>query len=530
MDNFTGIDRQIAEAYDQRPYTSNPFSYTAPAHLRAAAFLYGIQTVPLQNARVLELGCAAGGNLIPFAILYPQAQIVGVDLSSVQINQGQDLLKHMGIENVQLHAISISDITPEFGQFDYIIVHGVFSWVPPEVRQDILRVCRENLSPEGLAYISYNTYPGWKAGEIVRDAMLLHSHFVGDEQKVESARAMLTLLSDGLAVGNSLRPSLLNAVQQLRSHTDYYIAHEYLETFNSPCYFVEFADIVSQAGLTHVGDAEPRVECSQVFGLNVQLNHSLIAFGQNRLMRQQYLDFAVGRNFRKSMVVHAAREGEIFSAPDLSRLSGLRFSGYFESSKRNDDVPAHVRAFKTNRGELLHVEGIELQSALDVLHQSWPQSISGQELLDRLTQLPEVGTANQAQAALESLFHFGRYLIELDDEACEPWTSAGLLAGFAPLAAWRRQKHKGIGQYNRWHNVANITLTPAEYLVLEKIHQGQFADSALSRVLCDAWVKGLVPGNDGVSLKGQRNLDAKAVKVVTNLKQMLVRQGLVKAG
>lgn len=529
MDAIVDFDQQIADAYNKRPYTSNPFPYTAPAHLRAAAHLYGVDTVPLDKARILELGSAAGGNLIPFAALHPQAQAVGVDLSSVQIEQGQALVKHMGLANVQLHAMSISDITVEFGQFDYIIVHGVFSWVPPEVRQDILRVCRENLSPKGLAYISYNTYPGWKAGEIVRDAMLLHSHFADDDQKVDSAKAMLTLLSDGLAASNPLRPSLLGAVQQLRTHSDYYIAHEYLETFNSPCYFAEFADAAQQAGLTHVGDSEPRLENSQTFGLNVQLNHSLIALGQNRLMRQQYLDFAVGRNFRKSMLTHADRESGISTSPDMSRLVDLRFAGYFEPAKKNDDAPEQMRAYKTARGELLHIDGTGLQAALEALHQVWPAAISGHDLVQRLMETAELNTPEKAQAALEALFNFGRYTMELDDETSHAWSSSGLLAGFASLLEWRRQVHEGIGQYNRWHHGANIKLTDAEYLVLQLMAKGHASETEVRRSLCDAWTSGRVPGNDGANLKGQRNLDAKAVKVVADLKQLLLRQGLLQA-
>ncbi len=61
--------------------------------MRAAAHLYGLDTVPLEKARVLELGCAGGGNLLPFVLAYPQAQVVGLDLSSVQVAQGQELIQ-----------------------------------------------------------------------------------------------------------------------------------------------------------------------------------------------------------------------------------------------------------------------------------------------------------------------------------------------------------------------------------------------------------------------------------------------------
>src|SRR5690606_33779812 len=142
------------------------------------------------------------------------------------------------------------DITPEFGQFDYIIAHGVFSWVPPEVREAMMRILRENMAREGVGYISYNTYPGWKAGDVLRDAMLMHSHGAkSDEDRLASAKAVLNLLSEGLATSNHLAPSLRYAVKQLRKQSDHYIAHEYLEAFNNPCYLLEFASLAAEHGL-----------------------------------------------------------------------------------------------------------------------------------------------------------------------------------------------------------------------------------------------------------------------------------------
>ena len=149
-------NEQIAAHYDAQPYDSNAFYYSSPAHLRAAAYLYGIDTPPVANARVLELGCAAGGNLLPFACMYPNATAVGVDLSEVQVNQGKELIERMGLTNLQLHAMSITDITPEFGIFDYIIVHGVFSWVPPEVR-DAIYGCVKKTSLSRVWRISATT-------------------------------------------------------------------------------------------------------------------------------------------------------------------------------------------------------------------------------------------------------------------------------------------------------------------------------------------------------------------------------------
>src|SRR5690606_19432850 len=161
------------------------------------------------------------------------------------------------------------------------------------------------------------------------DAMLLHSHSAtNDEEKLASAQAMLTLLSDGLPAGNPLAPSLRGAAKQLQKQSAYYVAHEYLETFNSPCYFLEFADAAQQAGLAYVGDAESHSELSATYGQNVQLNHSLIAMGQPKVLRQQYLDFAIGRNFRKSLLVHHESVADVEVCPDLVLLRNLRWAGF----------------------------------------------------------------------------------------------------------------------------------------------------------------------------------------------------------
>lgn len=167
------LNQAISNAYDETPYVSNAISHSAPGQLRAVAHLFGHAAPPLNQARVLEIGCAAGGNLLPFAAAHPDAKIVGVDLSSAQVSEGRQVIERLGLRNIELLAMSLTDITPDFGQFDYIITHGVYSWIPAEVREGLMRVCRENLAPAGVAYISYNTYPGWKVSEVVRDALVL---------------------------------------------------------------------------------------------------------------------------------------------------------------------------------------------------------------------------------------------------------------------------------------------------------------------------------------------------------------------
>jgi len=532
-------NRDITETYDKQVYTSNAFPFSSPGHLRAAAHLWGLEAVPLERARVLELGCAGGGNILPFAVAYPHAHVVGVDLSSVQVEQGQHVVQALGLNNLSLHAMSLTDITPEFGQFDYIIAHGVFSWVPPEVREAMLRILRENLSPNGIGYISYNTYPGWKAGDIVRDAMLLHSHTAQDEgEKLAAAKAMLNLLSEGIADSNPLAPSLRGAVAQLNTHSDYYIAHEYLELYNSPCYLLEFVNLADQHDLTHVGDADPHVEMSASYGQNVQLNHSLVALGQPREVRQQYLDFSVGRNFRKSLVVHKKRANQILTSPDVERLADLRWAGWFTEVAPEQNAPKGQLSFRSYKDKPLYSRDPVVIAIVRVLTNAWPASIDFETLCERVQTALACSALAQSAAsdrqavltALQTLFRLNslRYTFERVpyDRPAQRLEGPCLLAGSADLFRMRQDPTFGVGNFNLWHDTVNLRLAEAEAFLLPHI-DGSHSRRQLATLLRDALGRGAVPTTDGKSLKGQRNLDAIADKIVGNLLDLLGRHALL---
>lgn len=175
MQNLDQVLERLADSYEETPYFSNAFKWCAPGYIRAAAYLYGVKLPAVSTARILEIGCAAGGNCLPAAFLYPNASIVGIDISETQIREGQGVIKRAGLKNIQLYAMCLTEITPKWGEFDYIVMHGVMSWVPAELQPEIFRLCQQNLSANGAAYISFNTYPGWKAHELLRELMLWHS-------------------------------------------------------------------------------------------------------------------------------------------------------------------------------------------------------------------------------------------------------------------------------------------------------------------------------------------------------------------
>ena len=162
-------------SYDEVPYEFRPFVRSYPDHLATIATLFGMKPQSADRSRILELGCAMGGNLIPMAINLPNSQFLGIDLSARQIADGQAMIKKLGLQNIELRHANILDVDDSYGMFDYILCHGVYSWVSPEAQEKILSICSKNLKPMGVAYVSYNVYPGWHMFGMIRDMMIYHA-------------------------------------------------------------------------------------------------------------------------------------------------------------------------------------------------------------------------------------------------------------------------------------------------------------------------------------------------------------------
>ena len=120
--DLEAIIARTALKYDLLPYESKPFAQSQPARLGALARLFGLEAAPMENARVLELGCASGGNIIPHAALYPNATFVGVDLARTQVAAGRARIERMGLDNVEILCKSFTEIGEELGAFDYTSV------------------------------------------------------------------------------------------------------------------------------------------------------------------------------------------------------------------------------------------------------------------------------------------------------------------------------------------------------------------------------------------------------------------------
>jgi methyltransferase-like protein len=292
-------DSTTAAAYENFQYENLAFRNTHPDWLGTVGRIFGMDPARADRCRVLELGCGPGGNLVPLAELLPGSEFVGVDLSSTQIARARADAAAIGASNLRFEAMDIRDV-PDWGPFDYVICHGVFSWVPDDVRRRILAIADEQLSPQGIAYVSYNTLPGWHARGMLR-AILRRVVPEGPPQEMaRTARTFLNILRtqtpERLPLGGWLRGELA-LLDQL---SDRYLYFEYLVEENVPLYFDEFLQLATDAGLQHLGDAD--VSSMLPSQLGDEGERFVDAITTTQLEQEQLLDYLTIRLFRRTLL------------------------------------------------------------------------------------------------------------------------------------------------------------------------------------------------------------------------------------
>jgi SAM-dependent methyltransferase/methyltransferase-like protein len=398
-------------SYDTVPYTSLSLPQTHPDRLATLAHLFGLVPPPLMGCRVLELGCASGGNLIPLAEQIPGVQCVGVDLSTVQIAEGQRTLAALGYNQVRLVAASLSDVDATFGEFDYILCHGVFSWVPPAVQEDILRICRERLAEGGVAYVSYNTLPGWRMRGMIRDLMRQHAlGFPTPELQIQQARAMLDFLAE--AVPPSTDPAysalLRQELETLRLLPDSYIFHEHLEDVNEPVYFREFVQRAAKHGLKYLAEADFVSMLASRF--QPQVTQTVQRIAPDIIGQEQLMDFLCNRSFRQSLLIRDTVRVDR-SIPS-HRIEGLWLASLLQPLSATPVLTSQqTEEFQADNGTTIS-SGLPLtKAALLVLSKHGPLPIAWHHLLEEamtlLDRTPEPHEVECLQADLMRCYSGG---------------------------------------------------------------------------------------------------------------------------
>ncbi|MFB3827585.1 MAG: methyltransferase regulatory domain-containing protein [Bryobacteraceae bacterium] len=337
------------DRYDVVRYPTEIKTSTHPDRLAAVATLFDLSPAPPERCRVLEIGCGDGGNLIPMAFSLPGSRFTGIDRAETAVAAGRALTAELGLSNLDLQAMDLMDF--QGGEFDYIIAHGIYSWVPAPVRERILAICAASLAPCGLAYISYNALPGWHIRQAVRDMLQFHTGAIGDPQEVmRSAREFLTWLKQGQAdtdFGRELESALEREPNVL--------FHDELGPENHPFYFHQFVEDAARHGLQHVADANLR-----------EMFEPGVALPEPPLLREQYLDFYRLRRFRRSIL---CREGlTVAPVPRPERLATLYASSDATASAPGEGGAVEFAGRGKSRATTAHPLAISVLSRLSAMY------------------------------------------------------------------------------------------------------------------------------------------------------------------
>jgi SAM-dependent methyltransferase len=366
--------------YDAVPYASHPYPQTQPVRSATIARLFSLPAPELSTMRVLEIGCAAGGNIIPLACKYPEATIVGVDYSRVQIDDGREMVAALGLKNIDLRHANLLEVDASWGQFDFVICHGVYSWVPPPLQSKILTIAAEQLTPHGIAYVSYNAYPGWHMRGVVREMMRYHAlRFDNPHRRIAEARRVLELVSKH-AVGakdSAYNQLLKNEAELLNRCDDHYIFHEHLEEYCQPLYFHEFIARANEHGLDFLG--EPHLGSMTPTNFGAEAHQALKSLSRDAIELEQFMDYFSNRTFRETLLHRAGRKPNYELQPSL--VWPLYISGGGRVKGPPVDFTKGVQTTFLSRSSVPVTTPMPLlKAAIVELTEHWPAAVSFEEL------------------------------------------------------------------------------------------------------------------------------------------------------
>ena len=392
---------------------------------------------------MLELGCGDGGNVVPMAVALPGARFLGIDSSERAIVRGRELVEALGIPNVTLEAAAIEELEPPPEPFDYVIAHGVYSWVEDPVRDRLLELCGAVLSEHGIAYVSYNALPGGRLSGALRDMLVFHTAGLDDPaERIEAARDLLRLLAgswpDGLEFGSIMR----RQAERLLERGGETLFHDELAAVNEPVYFHEFVAHAARHGLQYLAEAD--FFEMQTGVLPDAVSEELLRV-EDHVRREQYLDFVKGRMFRQTLLCRA--ELEVDRSPDPLVVERLAVSSPARAAGAPDG--AGRVTFEGPTGSTLTTDHPLVVRALERMGGSWPGAVQVRELIP-----PEASEEDRAAVCGALLRSYAGNLVQLHAAPPALTLEAGERPEASPLA--RHQARAGELVTNLRHTGVRI--------------------------------------------------------------------------
>ncbi len=374
-------------SYDVMPYPSKFFLQTHPDRLATLATLFGMNPARVETCRVLELGCGNGSNLISHAFNLPSAQFVGVDLAENHITDAKRSAEELNLSNTEFYQMDVMEMSAEkFGKFDYVIAHGLFSWVPDFVREKTLALYREFLNEAGVGYISYNAFPGAHHRQMVQKMMRFHARHLDEPvEKVGKSISFLAFLSENATEKEIFTPILKSELKRHFEHDAADIFHDDLSDLNVAFYFHEFAELLKQNNLQYLAEAELHAMGTQSLSSEAR---SMIESLDDVIEREQYLDFLRGRIFRQTLFCR--EEIELKRNPEPAVMNKFLLSSSIRPLSAKPELSSQkVEKFVGMKGISIEIDHPLTKAALVHLGEIWGRAISFGELLKKADEMLE---------------------------------------------------------------------------------------------------------------------------------------------
>lgn len=465
--------------------TLYPRHRVTPDAIHAAAALNHLATTPPATARILELGCGSAARLVMHASAYPQSITIGIDVVESEIVQGQQLATSLECNNIELFVAGLADLLAvDLGEFDYIIIHQAFAQIGTVEREALLHWCQAHLAERGVVAIRWSVLPEATSRDTVGEA--LRFHLLRAEQGADllaGARAMLSFMLMTLEEG-ALKQELLAA----EAMDDATLVQTYLTTEASASTLSAFSSRAEEMGLQYLGDMLPQYEEGEYYGALVAQMIDVVSAGANRIMTRQYLDFAVQRTERFSLLCHRA----VVMPPatfDIECLKQLHWAGNF--IHQQEDAAILSNTFKNSQGRVIQTTNGVLIRVMELLGSAWPMSLSFEQLVFNC-QTPETNDDIQDSvlASLKGLFMSDVHGLYWSASPCiYNQAKNNRLAPVALLPAQRPEQPLTIE--NLWGESVSLTSEEWDYL------QGDMSavDTASWECYSTVKMKGLIIGS-----------------------------------
>jgi len=365
--------------FDEVAYPAHAFANTHPDQLAVMAALHGFTAAPPAKCRVLEIGCNEGANLIPMAFAMPGSEFTGFDLAALPIARGQQRIGELSLRNIRLFEADICDVHG-LEEFDYIVAHGVYTWVPENVREHLLALCSRHLAPSGIACVSYNALPGSHLRNIARDALRWGGQReLSPEHQVAAGLELLHLAARSRPAGDIYRRLLEERAAKIEKRSAAATYHDELAPAYEAISILELLERARDHGLEYLSEAELPHPSDPA--LQPEVAKQVVELAGDDCAAQEYVfDFIRMRMFRETMLVRSGRSPQ--HKTTAAALPRMRFTSALIATE--PDQPS-ARAWLGEDGTRVNCTQEPVVAAVDSLTAAWPRALAYVEVEEVLT-------------------------------------------------------------------------------------------------------------------------------------------------